>query len=436
VPVKKSKPRTATTERRIKKYAETYRSKTVPLWYKKAIPVTTEALEEWLTNQDELEQQLFQKLTDEGVPTEEWVYYTAFGKRLLNRCLNFTSETYDMEKTSLRNEFIARGLNSSVLDKVIEVSDNKCGLIRGIVITVADEKVKISVTDTTTDYLIAKLLAGTGISLTQLNPGGNEQLRIDALTQTHNLLSATHLDALAAAVVRGDLIVGNSTPRWSRLPIGFAKRVLRSDGVDPSWAHVWEVLSDYTFFILHGHDFDAQSFSTRYAWGAYLISPMSQVNPAYIMWRWSDVASPAIFDKNPMFECYIYFTVGASNFDYFIHIGGVSGAAPAGALRHFGIEIDTVGNISIRSGDGAVTSTTGALGPPLGPNTWYHIRCKLYSANYIELWVNGFSRGTKNTNLPTGSLPALHSLPQAILYGWDDGQNKAYIEAPKVMFDR
>jgi hypothetical protein len=52
----------------------------------------------------------------------------------------------------------------------------------------------------------------------------------------HNILSATHSDALVDAVIRGDIIIGNSTPKWSRLPIGLNGKVLRSDGVDPSWA--------------------------------------------------------------------------------------------------------------------------------------------------------------------------------------------------------
>jgi hypothetical protein len=41
-----------------------------------------------------------------------------------------------------------------------------------------DEKVKISATDTTTGYLQAKVLAGTGITVTQENISGNEDLRI------------------------------------------------------------------------------------------------------------------------------------------------------------------------------------------------------------------------------------------------------------------
>lgn len=54
---------------------------------------------------------------------------------------------------------------------------------------------------------------------------------------THNLLSATHSDVNAAAVVRGDLIIGNSTPKWNRLAIGAAGTVLTSSaGTDPAWS--------------------------------------------------------------------------------------------------------------------------------------------------------------------------------------------------------
>ena len=57
-----------------------------------------------------------------------------------------------------------------------------------------------------------------------------------AVGVAHNLLSATHSDTLTASAVRGDLVIGNSTPAWSRLAIGASGRVLRSDGTDPSWA--------------------------------------------------------------------------------------------------------------------------------------------------------------------------------------------------------
>jgi len=57
-------------------------------------------------------------------------------------------------------------------------------------------------------------------------------------TFAHNLLSASHGDTLAASVVRGDILVGNSTPKWSRLAKGVAGKYIRSDGTDPSWQSV------------------------------------------------------------------------------------------------------------------------------------------------------------------------------------------------------
>lgn len=46
----------------------------------------------------------------------------------------------------------------------------------------ADVKVKVSSNDTTAGYLLAKLVAGTSITLTEVNDGGNETIRIDAAT--------------------------------------------------------------------------------------------------------------------------------------------------------------------------------------------------------------------------------------------------------------
>ena len=57
-----------------------------------------------------------------------------------------------------------------------------------------------------------------------------------AAITAHNVLSATHADSLAAAVVRGDLIIGNATPLWARLALGAANSILSSNGTDPSWS--------------------------------------------------------------------------------------------------------------------------------------------------------------------------------------------------------
>jgi len=51
----------------------------------------------------------------------------------------------------------------------------------------------------------------------------------------HNLLSTTHPDTLVASVLRGDLLVGNLTPKWARAAIGSANAILKTDGLDPLW---------------------------------------------------------------------------------------------------------------------------------------------------------------------------------------------------------
>jgi len=53
--------------------------------------------------------------------------------------------------------------------------------------------------------------------------------------QAHNVLSASHTDTLAASAVRGDLIIANSTPAWSRVA-GVANAVLQfTTGGDTAW---------------------------------------------------------------------------------------------------------------------------------------------------------------------------------------------------------
>jgi len=54
----------------------------------------------------------------------------------------------------------------------------------------------------------------------------------------HNLLSATHGDTLADTVVRGDMMVGNSTPKWSRLafPATPTGKILQATATDVIWS--------------------------------------------------------------------------------------------------------------------------------------------------------------------------------------------------------
>ena len=52
----------------------------------------------------------------------------------------------------------------------------------------------------------------------------------------HDVLSAVHTDTLTASVVKGDLIIGNATPKWSRLGIGTNGHILTVVAGVPAWA--------------------------------------------------------------------------------------------------------------------------------------------------------------------------------------------------------
>jgi hypothetical protein len=54
----------------------------------------------------------------------------------------------------------------------------------------------------------------------------------------HAVLSATHTDTLADTVVRGDVLVGNNTPKWARLPFPATPtgKVLVATATDVAWS--------------------------------------------------------------------------------------------------------------------------------------------------------------------------------------------------------
>ena len=69
--------------------------------------------------------------------------------------------------------------------------------------TVADTKVKVATTDTTTGFLSDKLVAGTGITFNVLNPSGNEQIQVvgKAAVDTVRLGDATSHGSATPLVV-------------------------------------------------------------------------------------------------------------------------------------------------------------------------------------------------------------------------------------------
>lgn len=73
------------------------------------------------------------------------------------------------------------------------------------------------------------------------------------------LLDGTnHNDTLAGSVARGDTIIGNSTPKWSRLAKGAVNTFLKSDGTDLSWSALTLAGAQFvnqgtTTQVLHGN---------------------------------------------------------------------------------------------------------------------------------------------------------------------------------------
>ena len=87
-----------------------------------------------------------------------------------------------------------------------------------------------------TDLEYKELVAGTNVSI--VHAAGTITISSTGGVSAHDLLSLTHSDTVAQAVVRGDIIYGNSTPAWDALSIGASGTFLRSDGTDPSWTSI------------------------------------------------------------------------------------------------------------------------------------------------------------------------------------------------------
>jgi len=75
-----------------------------------------------------------------------------------------------------------------------------------------DEKVKISAQDITNNYLEPKLTAGPNINITKQNPGGNENLLIEALKQLTFLATGMYYRSILTAAVPNT--VGYAGPNW------------------------------------------------------------------------------------------------------------------------------------------------------------------------------------------------------------------------------
>lgn len=94
----------------------------------------------------------------------------------------------------------------------------------------------------------ALLAAGTSGYFLKTQGGGANPVWAEVVGgSNHDILSATHSDALAASVVLGDVIHGNATPKWARLAgqITTTKKFLSQTGTGAvSAVPSWETIAD------------------------------------------------------------------------------------------------------------------------------------------------------------------------------------------------
>ena len=72
-----------------------------------------------------------------------------------------------------------------------------------------DEKVKVSANDTTAGFLNGKLVAGTGVTLTEGSDGGNETLTIASSVTNTDMLAKVSSNDTTAGYLNGKLVAGS-----------------------------------------------------------------------------------------------------------------------------------------------------------------------------------------------------------------------------------
>lgn len=135
------------------------------------------------TRDERLEDLFFVDVTSEGNPTEEGQvrYVSTDIRAYINGAVRsiLQDELAKVSANDTTSDYLAQKIVAGSGITINELNDGSNETLEIVGAAGSDERVKITANDTTADYLFSKLVAGTGITLTEQNDGANETLLIE-----------------------------------------------------------------------------------------------------------------------------------------------------------------------------------------------------------------------------------------------------------------
>lgn len=168
-----------------------------------------------------------------AVTTNELPWHVAYGEVAADNSTSAPKGSHGLTTGGTAVDVIAApagGLVRELLHLTIQNADTAAATVTVRLDDGGTPRVSVQAALAVGDQLVYDIAAGWRT----LNSAG--AVKGTSTATPHDLLDGTvNADTLAGTVVRGDIIRGNSTPKWARLALGAAHRFLQSDGTDCAW---------------------------------------------------------------------------------------------------------------------------------------------------------------------------------------------------------